>query len=333
MRSDSTAKERSFAQLSKVLLLTPPTPPTPLSTSPVSNSDASSFTLIIPQTQEYVSAGVPYTTSGMKGPVLEEDFTEVYVTKETDGSSEINSALESGLHVVVSPGIYNLSETLVVGDSQVLLGLGYANLISPPSGTPCVTITGKDSRVAGLLLEAGEHETSSLLLVSGSDAVITDVFARVGGPTTGVGPVGSMFTIDGVRAVVDNTWLWRADHVYGGEDGGEDQLVMNGDNPCGNGLVVNGDDVTCYGLASEHTVEDNVVWNGEGGEVYFYQAEIMYDFTEGDVWEHSCMRVGENVTEFKGVGLGCYSYFRDAEATAVSGVSTGGGGGLLSTRL
>jgi hypothetical protein len=29
-----------------------------------------------------------------------------------------------------------------------------------------------------------------------------------------------------------------------------------------------------YGLAAEHVQSDNIVWNGEGGAVYFYQAEL-----------------------------------------------------------
>ena len=41
--------------------------------------------------------------------------------------------------------------------------------------------------------------------------------------------------------------------------------------------MVDGDDVTTYGLAVEHTLEDLTVWNGEGGQVYFYQSELPYD--------------------------------------------------------
>ena len=35
-------------------------------------------------------------------------------------------------------------------------------------------------------------------------------------------------------------------------------LVKNGDNPCENALVVNGDDVLMYGLAAEHTLRVRV---------------------------------------------------------------------------
>lgn len=61
-------------------------------------------------------------------------------------------------------------------------------------------------------------------------------------------------------AVVDHTWIWRADH---GEHTGWDA------NTSRNGIVVNGDRVSCYGLFVEHFQEHDVLWNGEDGTTYF----------------------------------------------------------------
>ncbi|GMH88848.1 hypothetical protein TrST_g3650 [Triparma strigata] len=77
-------------------------------------------------------------------------------------------------------------------------------------------------------------------------------------------------------------------------------------------------------LAAEHTTEDNVVWNGDRGTTFFYQAEIMYDCME-DEWLHSCYRIGEGVKDHKATGLGCFSYFRDHAGSCAHGVDTGGG--------
>ena len=55
--------------------------------------------------------------------------------------------------------------------------------------------------------------------------------------------------------IIDNTWLWRADHTVNG-------LVYNYSNPVFNGLVVTGNDVIAYGLAVEHTLADLVAWTG-----------------------------------------------------------------------
>ena len=49
------------------------------------------------------------------------------------------------------------------------------------------------------------------------------------------------------------------------------------DNTSANGLIVNGDDVTAYGLFVEHFQQYQTLWNGNGGATYFYQSEMPYD--------------------------------------------------------
>lgn len=72
-----------------------------------------------------------------------------------------------------------------------------------------------------------------------------------------------MVKINSANVIVDNTWLWRADHDVNGH-------VGNAMNPVKNALIVNGEDVIVYGLAVEHTLEDNVQWNANGGKVFFF---------------------------------------------------------------
>src|SRR6266542_4213599 len=66
----------------------------------------------------------------------------------------------------------------------------------------------------------------------------------------------------------DHLWLWRADHTYG---------VGWTTNTAANGLIVNGDNVTMYGLFVEHYQQYQTIWNGNGGRTYFYQNELPYD--------------------------------------------------------
>lgn len=82
-----------------------------------------------------------------------------------------------------------------------------------------------------------------------------------------------MVQINSGYVIYDNSWLWRADHDIGG-------LVHNSKNYVANGIVIAGDHVTAYGLASEHTLEDLVVWNGNWGQTVFYQSEFPYDVTD-----------------------------------------------------
>eukprot|EP00600_Ochromonadales_sp_CCMP1393_P000501 CAMPEP_0174980406 /NCGR_PEP_ID=MMETSP0004_2-20121128/15335_1 /TAXON_ID=420556 /ORGANISM="Ochromonas sp., Strain CCMP1393" /LENGTH=656 /DNA_ID=CAMNT_0016232073 /DNA_START=242 /DNA_END=2212 /DNA_ORIENTATION=+ len=295
----------------------------------IRTDDGSKFSLVVPPVVADGTPGVPWTSDGFEG-AREIDFSQVYVTQPEDTSARINAKLLQGLHVVITPGIYYLNQSLhVVHPDQVLLGIGFATLVSPANGEPCVTIADvAGARVAGLLLEAGPWVTSGAMLqvgesgrFAGSESnpvVLTDVFARVGGPTTGVGPVETMFSIQSGYTIIDNTWLWRADHTSEG-------LVYAGENAVKHGVVVQADHVFAYGLAAEHTTEDNVLWQGDFGTTFFYQAEIMYDYVDSAQWDYSCYTIrapnGGNITTHTASGLGCYSYFRDAAVLAVAGIN------------
>jgi hypothetical protein len=79
---------------------------------------------------------------------------------------------------------------------------------------------------------------------------------------------------------------WRADHAKSG--------VANGwtSNRSHSGIVVNGDDVTAYGLFSEHQQQFQTLWNGNGGAVYFYQSEMPYDPPDQAAWMESASEDG-----------------------------------------
>lgn len=124
-------------------------------------------------------------------------------------------------------------------------------------------------RIAGVLLQAGEVKSETLLKwgekgfagSSTNPGVMSDVFARVGGPNDQVAhpaKTDTMVIINSGYVVIDNAWLWRADHdKYG--------LVHSSNNPVTNGIIVNGDYVHAYGLMVEHTLGDMTVWNGNYG--------------------------------------------------------------------
>eukprot|EP00352_Strombidinopsis_acuminata_P000945 CAMPEP_0176343140 /NCGR_PEP_ID=MMETSP0126-20121128/3711_1 /TAXON_ID=141414 ORGANISM="Strombidinopsis acuminatum, Strain SPMC142" /NCGR_SAMPLE_ID=MMETSP0126 /ASSEMBLY_ACC=CAM_ASM_000229 /LENGTH=163 /DNA_ID=CAMNT_0017688921 /DNA_START=1320 /DNA_END=1810 /DNA_ORIENTATION=+ len=92
-------------------------------------------------------------------------------------------------------------------------------------------------------------------------------------------------------------------------------------NPVNNALVVNGDHVTAYGLAGEHTLEHIVDWHGDYGATYFYQAELLYDndwtWKNGDYVGYN---VDESVNNHLGYGVSVYSYLRDLDVTASSAI-------------
>ena len=87
---------------------------------------------------------------------------------------------------------------------------------------------------------------------------------------------------------------------------------------------MNGDGVTMYGLAVEHTLKDLTVWNGNNGRTYFDQSELPYGVTQSEFCDpgYAGYRVAEGVTSHGGWGVGVYSFFRDHECMAASGIVT-----------
>jgi hypothetical protein len=84
-----------------------------------------------------------------------------------------------------------------------------------------------------------------------------------------------------------------------------------------NGLVVNGNNVTAYGLFVEHHQKYQVLWNGEHGRTYFYQSEIPYDPPDQQSYTSAqgvngwaSYKVADSVTSHEAWGLGIYSVFR-----------------------
>jgi hypothetical protein len=251
----------------------------------------------------------------------------------TASAAKINAALAAGKHVLFTPGFYSLDDTLkVTKPNTIIFGLGVPSL-AQTSGRPIITVADVDGvTIAGLILEAGGVNSPTILEVGpkGSAAdhaanptFLYDLTVRTGGAIVGKNDVG--ITINSPHVVADQIWIWRADHGAGA--GWES-------NPTRNGLVVNGRNVTIYGLFNEHHNQYQTVWNGNGGRVYFYQSEIPYDVPDQTSWMNgpsngfASYKVADTVTSHEAWGLGVYCFFRDAavklnsaiEAPAVIGV-------------
>ena len=132
--------------------------------------------------------------------------------------------------------------------------------------------------------------------------------------------------INNQHVIIDHTWLWRADHDKAGG-------VTNSRNYVKNGLQVNADNVKAYGLFSEHSLGDLTEWNGNNGEVYFYQSELPYDVTTDNFANagYAGFKVGDSVTDFKGYGIAVYSFFRDHDVNQPSGIKVPNGSGIQLT--
>ena len=246
---------------------------------------------------------------------------------ERDTSASINAALEAGKSLILTPGIYHLEGSIrVTRPGTVVLGLGFATLV-PDKGTPAMEIADVDGvTVGGIIFDAGPVASPVLVRVgeagsrkshAGDPTFLYDITCRVGGAS--VGMAETLMTIESANVVGDNLWLWRADHGAG--------AAWNV-NRNRNGLIVNGADVTMYGLFVEHTQEYQTIWNGEGGRVYFYQSEMPYDPPSQEAWSHqgvgggvrgyASYKVGASVRTHEAWGLGVYCVFRGAAVIADS---------------
>ncbi|GLY18932.1 hypothetical protein Kisp01_59460 [Kineosporia sp. NBRC 101677] len=252
---------------------------------------------------------------GGKTPGSSLPIKDFYIAKPGDSAAKINAQLSAGKHLIITPGIYRLSQPLAVKRANtVVLGLGMATLV-PTGGTAAVTVADVDGvRLAGLIVDAGTTNSSSLVTVgSGKTSVkhtanptsLHDVFFRVGGATAG--QAATSLQVNSNDVLLDHIWAWRADHGAG---------AGWTTNPGATGVRVNGDRVTALGLFVEHYQKFQTIWNGQDGRTIFYQSELPYDPPNQAAWKstgttngYASYKVDTDVKTHEAWGLGVYSFF------------------------
>ena len=260
------------------------------------------------------STGTDWTNGGL-GAGTPLPISSFYIATPSSTLAAINAALASGENLILTPGIYQYSGAInVTNANTVVLGLGYADLV-PQTGTAALTVADVDGvQFAGFLIDAGPVNSPVLLQigVNGAPRVshatnptsISDVSFRIGGATAGTATTS--MEIDSDNVILDNIWVWRADH--GTDAAWTGNVAMHG-------LIVNGDNVTALGLAVEHFEAQQVLWNGENGETVFYQSEMPYDvpsqaaWMNGSVDGYASYNVAPGVANHTAYGIGVYSYF------------------------
>jgi hypothetical protein len=227
-------------------------------------------------------------------------------------STENNSR---GQNLIFTPGIYQLDKTIKVKRADtVVLGLGFPTLV-PDNGITAMSVADVPGvKLSGLLFDAGPVNSPVLLQVGTPNAhksdpadptMLGDVFFRIGGATPGKATTSLVVNSDNV--ILDDIWAWRADHGNG---------VGWTANTADTGVIVNGDNVTAYGLFVEHYQKYEVIWNGNNGKTIFFQNEMPYDPPSQAAWMEApgidgwaAFKVANTVTSFSGYGMGSYSFF------------------------
>lgn len=241
-------------------------------------------------------------------------LTQFYVAKPGVGAATLNQAVAQGLHLLFTPGIYHLDQTVeVTRPDTIVMGLGLATLV-PDNGVTAMRVADVDGvKLSGFLIDAGPVNSPTLLEIgrqgvhtdhSANPITVQDVFARIGGQFAGKATTSVVVYAD--DTVIDHTWIWRADH---GDGVGWDV------NAADYGLRVYGDDVLATGLFVEHFKKYNVEWSGERGRTIFFQNELPYDppnqaaYMNGSVKGWAAYKVAPSVNTHEGWGLGSYCVF------------------------
>ncbi|KAK9420852.1 putative Glycosyl hydrolase catalytic core-domain-containing protein [Seiridium unicorne] len=292
------------------------------------------YAVFVPALQT-TTQGPSWTQGATPGNSISID--DFYIAQPpTANASSINSALKSGKHVLFTPGVFLLDEAIeVTSANTIILGIGLPSLI-PTRGNSAIRVADVDGvTIAGLIIDAGTINSPALLEIGSTGSAsarhtpnpifLYDLTVRTAGRQAGKNDVGII--INSHDTVCDQIWLWRADH---GPGAGWDS------NPSKNGIIVNGDDVTIYGLFNEHHKEYQTLWNGNGGRVYFYQSEIPYDPPHQQSWlseggtrnGYASYKVADHVTTHEAWGLGVYSYFRDAPVKVENAIEAPGADGV-----
>jgi len=226
-----------------------------------------------------------------------------FIARPTDSAATLNAQLRQGRNLILTPGVYKVTEPLhVVRPDSIIMGLGMAT-VTPVNGTAAIRV----DDVAGVSISAltvdANAVNSDVLIQVGSrgghgrhptagrygPTTLSDVFVRVGGSYAGHATTSLEVNQDDV--LIDHAWLWRADH------GNKDTIGWTL-NTADHGLVVNGNRVTALGLFVEHYQKSQVLWNGNGGRTLFLQSEAPYDAPD----QAAYMNGGEEGYPFYEVG-------------------------------
>ena len=271
------------------------------------------------------SSGVSWSYESMgAGTSLSVEKSFYVAHPDRDTAETLNYQLAIGKNIIFSPGIYHVDKPLeVISPDTIILGLGMATIIPDNKEAAIKTADVSGLAICGLILDAGNY--SEALLVMGEErcnkshennpSVIQDVIYRVGG-TGELGRADVCQIVNSNDVIIDHTWIWRADH---GDNTGWDE------NTSKNGLIVNGDNVTAYGLFVEHFQEYDIVWRGEYGTTYFLQNEKCYDPQSQKGWMshggqkkgYAAYKVANNVKNHYAIGLGVYDVFINTNGASI----------------
>jgi len=276
-------------------------------------NSSGNYSVFVPAVR-HGSVGPSWTDGPASGSLIA--IQRFFIATPSDPVAAINAALARGQDLILTPGVYNLRQAIeVTHPDTVVLGIGFPTLV-PADGIAAMRVASVPGvRLSGMIFDAGPVNSPVLLQVGGrvgagqpdpaDPTVVQDLFFRIGGGAPGRATTSLL--VNSSQVILDDIWAWRADHGNG---------VGWTDNVGDTGVVVNGDQVTAYGLFVEHYEKYEVIWNGKDGTDIFFQNEMPYDPPDQAAWMatpatkgYPASLVTHQAAGFHGYGMGSYTFF------------------------
>jgi hypothetical protein len=293
---------------------------TTLAASPVTEEEpflqvdsSGKYSVFVPAVQ-HGSVGPSWASGPTPGTPI--PIQRFFIATPSDPASVINAALARGQDLILTPGVYNLHQTIeVTRPDTVVLGLGFPTMV-PANGIVSMRVASvRGVKLSGMIFAAGPVNSPMLLQVGSQPGLgladpadptlVQDVFFRIGGATPG--QATTSLVVNSSQVILDDIWAWRADHGNG---------VGWAGNVGDTGVIVNGDHVTAYGLFVEHYEKYEVIWNGKDGTDIFFQNEMPYDAPSQSAWManpatdgYPAFLITLRAAGFQGYGMSSYSFF------------------------
>ena len=269
------------------------------------------YSVLVPAVQH---GSVGPSWAGGRTPGTAIPVRRFFIATPRDPAPVINAALARGQDLILTPGVYQLHQTIeITRPGTVVLGLGFPTLVPADGIVPMRVASVRGVKLSGMIFAAGPVNSPMLLQVGSQPGPadpadptqVQDVFFRIGGAAPG--RATTSLVVNSSQVILDDIWAWRADHGRG---------VGWRDNVGDTGVVINGDQVTAYGLFVEHYAKYEVIWNGKNGTDVFFQNEMPYDAPSQAAWManaatdgYPAFLVTHRAAGFHGYGMSSYSFF------------------------
>jgi hypothetical protein len=188
----------------------------------LSTDSSGNLSVFVPSAQKN-SSGPNFLSGSEGGSSL--PLSSFFVANPSTPVWSINAALARGKNLILTPGVYNLRDSIVAPHpGTVILGLGFPTLV-PQTGRPAlVAVSNVGVKMSGFIVDAGPVNSPVLVSVGTPDLnggrraaeeaanpdLIQDVFFRIGGAETT--PVSATVSLldNASHSIIDDVWAWRA---------------------------------------------------------------------------------------------------------------------------